>query len=447
MTNHFLVIFFYFSLLAILGLCTKTGRKYPVIVVFFPLLYIIKILIALALYENSLTALSGIGEFSTYDASSFYNTTLNHLHSGTSIIPDMHWSIADPGYFVLLYWVGIIYGDCLNINNIEYLHFLFFNIFTTTLIFFLLVNQLKKMGGLNSRVIVIAMALSLFDPTMLAFGSILEREILVALFLFLTFMSFIYNRWIYFLGLIFLLSLMRYEFVYIIPVIIICCKVYDNSYFKKHFLVYLVGLLVTFAISIQIISAMSERWGFLFFHHAMEAGQGSGFGDVIAVLPYSMRVIIYSVFGFLSPIPIYPVHHFSKESYEGFYLFRFLTGLGSIFYLCYHLIIINTILRLKKLTVIASGMISRSAAIAHYKIITKAYLFIFILHLVFQGLIYNVRHKVQIIPCLIFLALYCLQFYNIRQNALLVFFRLKNFAQSCFVIMVLNIVYLVAKVF
>ncbi len=446
MVNHALVILFYLIALAVLMLCTKVGRKYKHIIPFFLFLYIFKILIALVLYDNHLTVFSHIKKFSIYDASGYYSLTLELLESSRFFLPDLPWQVANPGYSTMLYWIGIFYTKFLQINNPNYLLFLYFNVFVVSITFFLIMVYLKQKHLLKSKAIMnIAMVLFVFEPTMLAFGSVLEREVLVGLLLFLIFISFMESRWIRFLCLVFLLLLFRKTYIFIIPVITIVYLIYAIFFYfwKKHFVLYLTSILIVFGIAVHIISAMNYRAEYMFFHHAM-GNIGSGFGSFIEAMPYTIRVISYGVLGFFSPIPIYPIF---KNSYDGFYLFGLLSGLESIFYLCFHLIIINTILRLKKLTVIASGMISRSEAIAHYKIITKAYLFIFILHLVFQGLVYNIRHKVQIIPCLIFLTLYCLQFYNIRQNALCVFFRLKNFVWSCCVIMVLNVVYFVAKVF
>lgn len=443
MLHHVLIILCYTITLFILMLCTKQSRTSKNIMALFLLIFIFKMFILLLIYQNNLNVISHIKSYSLYDATTYYHVTLTLLDDNTSLFPTLPWYVADPGYNTILYWLGIIYTKVLKITHPDYLFFAYFNAFVVTITFFFVVVNLKK-KQLPRPIIRAAIMISGFEPTTLAFGSILEREVLVGLLLFFVFLAFFESDWISFFAFSAILILFRKEFILVLPLIFAINTLYATIIHSldKHFGLILTATLILFCIFVQLACMQSDVAKHLLFHHISEHS-GSGFGSTIWKAPYGIRVIAYALLGFVSPIPLYP---FADERLGGFYLFGFLVGLGSVVYLSYHIIIIKCILHLRKIAFKKDIVLQHYNLIKAYKLITRCYLSVFVLHLIFQGLVYNVRHKVQLIALLTFLTLYCLQFYKMEITKALIVFKSKAFVLSFCTIALLNIVYLFAKI-
>jgi hypothetical protein len=175
----------------------------------------------------------------------------------------------------------------------------------------------------------------------------------------------------------------------------------------------------------------------LFFQHG-KLSDNAGFGTIIMSSGYFIRIILYSLLGFIAPVPIYP---FFDKDLPVFYIFSFVMGLSSISYLFLNSYIIYYLFKSddrkhRKYTTIEGYS---------YSAIYKAYIALFILHLTFHGLIYNIRHRLQIIPGLIYLFLYILNA-QLTNKGISIKVNIEKWFYLCLLtIFSLNVLYIVLK--
>lgn len=78
----------------------------------------------------------------------------------------------------------------------EYFHFLIFNIFVYTLIFIIIQRNILDFISTNQKIVRNAcFGIFLLEPLLANFGSILEREVIVAAMLLLLYLSYVHKRW------------------------------------------------------------------------------------------------------------------------------------------------------------------------------------------------------------------------------------------------------------
>lgn len=444
--DHLLVLALYGACLCVLVLFTKPGRSAKYFT-FFLCLYWLKVAIVLVVYQNNLATISDIRLYSIYDAAGNYADTLDMLDSNLRVfIPALPPSAADPGYNTLLYWIGEIYRTAFRINGPDYLLFLYSNVFFGTLLSVAITHYLSTWRLLSARTISGAgMLLAVGEPTLLAFAAVLEREIVVALIALLTFVSFMEQRWIRFIVGSVLLFLFRSAYGYLIPAIVIVWVAFGNVWwFKRHLLITAGLIVLVFGVAVQIVAAVNPVFNDYMFRHVMnDSADLAGFGGYIQRLPPGLSVMAYGLLGFVSPVPAYPMF---DARVRGFNIFGALVGFGSASYLACILIVATALRRLRD---VAYGVgpiepTDRAEAQAQFLMVAKGFVIVLVSQMVFQGLLYNVRHKVQIIPFLLLLTLYSLQFLKTKPGALRLLM-LRPVAWSVCLIAGLNLLYVVAR--
>ena len=362
--------------------------------------FLLKILFGFISNINAFQALAHLNRLSEYDATNYYLQSIYDVATQNTLIPELHWSIADPGFSILLYWIGKIYSFFFINCNISYFYFIYFLVFIHTLTFLYIFKYLEKHQNLSRLIIVVFSIYVLFEPMMLRFSFSLEREIIVSLLLLVFITAFMDNKWI--VMIISGLSLIPFRdvYLYLVPTIFTIHFIY-NKYAKTKFYVVLPIILIAFSLIVHILASNIEELERLFFHHGKDLGV-SAFGDLVLSQSYCLRISIYSILGFIAPVPLYP---FYANDYSTFYFLSLLFGLSSISYFFVNSYMIYSLYQFDHYSRINS--LSTDQGINK---IQKAYLVIFILHLTFHGLIYNIRHRLQIIPGLIVVFLYLLQF-------------------------------------
>jgi hypothetical protein len=443
--DDLIVLTFYGVCLFAVLVATKHsgGLKYLTL---FLALFLFKSFVAKAVYDNSLQSISDIRLYSLYDSASYYSDTLNMLDTAGGVFPELPANAADPGYNTFLYWIGSLYRDILGIDRLEYLLFLYSNAFVGTLLFVAIREFLGESHLLTSNAIsATILLLALTEPTLLAFGSTLEREVLLGLLALVTFVSFMNNRTGLFVAGSIVLLLFRNTYGYVIPAILLAWLAYRFvPWFRTHFLLYVCTLVLFFGVSVQLVTSVSRDFGEFLFRHIASDTDLSGFGGFIQGLPSGLSAPAFGVLGFLSPIPAYPLF---DARIQGFFLFGALVGVGSVLYLSYNLIVIAAVVRLRSMVYGVDPIEPSIRARVHSEllVVMKGFIVVFVSQLAFQGFAYNVRHKVQTIPFLIFLSLYCLRFLKV-QPGMFAFLRLRPVVRGIYVMIGLNLVYLAARI-
>ncbi|MCP4050820.1 MAG: hypothetical protein GY730_08965 [bacterium] len=442
-TEHLIIIVFFQICLFVYGLFTKAGRNNLLIIFTFIFIYCFKIILAWIVFYNGQTAIEGLPSSPESDTDSFYYYTIDAVNSTDEFIPKKHAFVADPAFHLLLYWVGKIYSRVFQITEIHYMQFIYFHIFMSSLLFFTLVQAVNRFRQFNKKFLIkLVFFLSVFEPFLLIYSLVLLREVEVGLIVFLMFLGFIYKRWLQFIFCFILLIFFRWEYIFLVPAILAGYFIY-KVLFKKTYILYLALNLIGASFFVHILSARSIIYESIFFHHSTDVDT-SGLGGFIANAPYFFRVFFYSILGFFSPVPFYP---FMNHPYNTIYILPLLTGLSSISYLFFHVLIIFAYVRIRrKLKYLKLDDAEKKKLISSRNVIEKGYYFVFLFHIVFQGLIYTVRHKVQIVPVLIYLAVYSMQYYNFSYRKVSNIFKLNKFALSFFVIIMLHILYLFVKI-
>jgi len=334
---------------------------------------------------------------SEYDATAYYFDSIYMIVTQNTIIPKLNWTIADPGFHVLLYWLGKIYINIFQIKQVTYFHFILFLIFLHSLTFLYMYIELERKKLLTRATSVVFFLFVLFEPMMLRFSATLEREIVVSLLLLFFIIGYMENNFLSMAVYGFILYFFREIYLYFIPFLFFI-QIVHKRFFKGHFFIFLILMLFTFPLVVDILSSFSKEMEHIFFVHGKERGL-SGFGDLILGSGYFFRVLLYSILGFVAPIPIYP---FFDSSYSTFYVLAFIMGLGSISYFFMNTYIIFSLGSIDKKNFKLPGKKLKDNMEKYYPIF-KAYIAIIVLHFVFHGLIFNVRHRLQIIPPLIFI--------------------------------------------
>jgi len=413
------------------------SNKNRIVVTFLLLLsFIMKIIFGFVLNENAFRALQHRFLFSEYDATNYYLQSVYDVATQNTFIPELHWSVADPGFNIMLYWVGKIYSFCFQGLNISYFHFIYLLIFVHTLTFLYIIVQLEKSEYIYRIVLIMFSIFVLFEPMMLRFSFSLEREIVVSLIFLIFIVAYMDNNVIAMLICSILLVWFRDVYLFLLPVFILSYLVF-RKFFKGHLFLFLLCILILFALTIHCLSTNNEEMASLFFQHGKLSDE-TGFGTIIMSSGYFIRIILYSLLGFVAPVPIYP---FFDRDLPVFYMFSFIMGLSSISYLFLNSYIIYFLYQF-------DGQIKKQKSIVYsydYLSIYKVYISLFILHLTFHGLIYNIRHRLQILPGLIYLFLYILNFQYSNKS-----FSIKINIEKCFylcllTIFLLNILYIVLK--
>jgi len=424
----------YFILIAQISFYTLS-KEYRIGITFLLLFsFVLKILFGFITNTNAFKALSHLDRLSEYDATNYYLQSVYDIATQNTLIPELHWSIADPGFSILLYWIGKIYVFFFDKYNISYFHYIYFLIFMHTLIFLFIFNYLEKDQKLSKSLLVVFSLFVLFEPSMLRFSFSLEREILVSFFLLVFITAFMDNKKIVMIISAFLLIQFRDAYSYLLPTIMLSYFIFKRYFRTKRFL-FLPILLIGFSLLVFILASNVQAFEWLFFRHGKELGS-SGFGDLILSSNYFTRVTIYSVLGFVAPIPVYP---FFNNDYSTFYLLGLILGLSSFSYALLNSYIIFSFYQMDSL----KSQYSQSTYNWHVSSY-KAYIVLFILHLAFHGLIFNIRHRLQIIPGLIFVFLFIV---NSQQVSGMKTNLEKCFFASILVVVFINILYFSLKIF
>ena len=434
-----ILIFIYLFILLQVAFFAKISKKNKISVsLFFLASYFIKIIMVFFFIDNAFYVLRYESLFSEYDATNYYMETIYMVATQNSFIPKLHWSVANPGFHYLLYWIGKVYTFFFHGIHLSYLHFIYFLIFIHTLTFFYMYIELEKRQQLSKVGVTALFLFTFFEPMMLRFAFSLEREIFVSFSLLIFIIGYMNNKRLIIILSAAVLIFFRDVYIYLIPTCFLANFVY-SKFFKGRFLLFLIIIIISFSMLINILAIYSEDLNSLFFHQVKEAGT-SGIGDIILSIGYFLRIIIYSILGFVAPIPIYP---FFKSEYSSFYVLAFIMGLGSISYLFMSSYIIYYLHRINTYTKKYKKNIKNKLAL--YDPVYKAYIVIFMLHLAFHGLIFNVRHRLQIIPSLIYVFVYIINLQNYKE---VIFFKIsliKWLYMSVFTIFSLNILYIIIK--
>jgi len=429
-----LLIIIYFFLIGQISFYSISYRNRIVISFLLLLSFALKIVVGFYLNENAFYALQHRFLFSEYDATNYYLNSVFDIATQNTFIPDLHWSIADPGFNILLYWVGKIYSFCFHGLSISYFHFIYMLIFIHTLTFIYMFIQLEKDIKLYKNVIILFSVFMFFEPMMLRFAFSLEREIVVSLLLLIFIIAFMNNNIVLIIISSFILIMFREVYLYLIPTYIVSYLVF-RKFFSGRIISFLCFAFVLFSLTVYAVSLNFESMETLFFQQGKQT-VGSGFGAVIMSSNYFLRTILYSFLGFVAPVPIYPF--FDKE-FSTIYLFSFVTGLSSISYIFLNSYIIYSLSQFE--CQIDNKLLNINML---YNTIYKAYIVIFLSHLVFQGLIFNIRHRLQIIPGLVFVFLYILNIQSAHKE--LTIDMGKWFFHCVLLIVFLNIIYVVVKI-
>lgn len=444
--DHLLVLAVYGACLCVVALFTKPGRSIKYFTLFLSL-FCLKLAIALIIDQNNEATISDIRLYSLYDAAGNYADTFYMLdHNLRVLFPILPPNAADAGYNTLLYWIGEIYRTVFAIDQPDYLLFLYSNVFFATLLSVAILHYLSTWRLLGVKSISGAgVLLVLGEPMLLAFGAVLEREIVVGLIALLTFVSFMENRWVRFAIGSVLLFFFRSAYAYLLPTIVLVWLAFLSvQWFRKHLLVTAALVVLLFGAGVQVLTIINPVFSDYMFRHIMnDTANLEGFGGYIQRLPRGLSVIAYSVLGFVSPVPAYSMF---DSRVDGFNIFGGLVGLGSVSYCACILIVAGA---LKRLRDVAHGPgpiepADRALAQAQFLFVAKGLIVVLISQLVFQGFLYNVRHKVQIIPFLLVLTLYALQFLKTRPGRLRVLM-LRQVAWAVCLIVGLNLVYVIAR--
>jgi hypothetical protein len=452
MIEYLLVIFFYSCLIGINILFCGVKKVNLNLIIFYIFVFNFKILLSIIIVENNIYALSNIREYSMYDSAGYYKETLESLIPSFKLNPTIPIDANDVGYNTFLHFIGLVYHYILGIKELNYLLFVFSNAYVVTVTCFLISNYFRYDEYSNHKKIVyLAATICLFEPTLLAFGAVLEREVMVGLLVFLSFKYLIEKKWISLILLTLTLVIFRSTYLYIFAILIILYFVTKNfNYVKRNFLKFIIILFVGFCFSVQIISYFSESAAAHFFRHTA-SDDLSGFGGIVSKLPYGLSVGLYSLLGYFSPIPFYA---FFDDRIQGFYFFGLLQGLGSVTYLFFNASILIAILKIRLIlneNKISLGLGSSSEKLAHnLDVIFMGFIVVFLLNIVFQGFAYNIRHKVQIFPLLIFLTFYSIRsirsIRSIHPECAVALNLIKIFFSCCFVLFALNIIYFALKI-
>jgi len=431
-----IIIFCYFIIIALLTWFTISYDNRIRITFLLLISFLIKIFLGFFLNNNAIMALQHQYLLSEYDATNYYIQSVYDVATQNSLLPELHWSVADPGFNYLLYWIGKIYTFCFEGLSLSYFHFIYLLIFFHTIIFLFIFIQLEKKHLLNKTVLVAFTAIFLFEPMMFRFSFSLEREIVVSFILLMFVVAFMDNNiWIMIFSSV-LIVYFRDVYLYLIPTWIFSYVIF-RKFFSARIFLFLFFILITFSFIIHVLSSYLEDFEYLFFHHAHEL-ESSGFGIIIWSSIYFVRVLSYSLLGFVAPVPVYP---FFNNEFLTFYLLAFIQGLSSISYLffnsyiMYSLYQFDVIIKKKRLKI--DNL---------YQTIYKAYIVIFISHLTFHGLIYNIRHRVQIIPGIIFVFLYILSLQHTNKELRSKMSMRKCFYISFMIVLSLNIFYIFLKI-
>jgi hypothetical protein len=373
---------------------------------------------------------------SEYDATGYYFDTIYMIATQNKIFPKINWYIADPGFHVLLYWLGKVYHHIFQINRISYLHFIYFLIFVNTITFLYMYEKLEKI--LSNKTVYAFFLIALLEPMMLRFSSTLEREMIVSFILLFFIFGYMNNNLITMTVCTFLLYFFRDVYLYVIPILLILQVMYEK-FFTGRFLLFLFLLLFIFSLLVHVLSSVSKEMETLFFMHGKKFGE-SGFGDLILGTGYFLRVFMYSILGFFAPIPIYP---FWGSSFSTFYILNFIMGLSSISYLFINVYIMYSLYIIDKKAFETKSLNKKD--IGHYYPVFKAYFAIIVLHFIFHGLIFNVRHRLQIIPSLIFIFFHVMKIISDKSKISSNVSIGKCFLFSFAIILLLNCLYIILK--
>ncbi|MFN7974909.1 MAG: hypothetical protein U0166_21585 [Acidobacteriota bacterium] len=441
MTDHIMVLSCYVVLLLGVTACTSLARRHTLLVI-VPFLFLARVAFALLVYQNNLAALSHFRLYSLYDSAGFYNEALDLLQSNTVWFPELPWYVADRGYPTLLYWLGSCYTWALGNSPPDYLYFLYFNVFVSTLTFVALFGLLDRRRVFDSPAPFRAFVLlATLEPLSLAFGSVLEREVLVGLLALVTLVAFVERRWKTLLVGSYFLVAQRSAYMYVLPIVVVAWTCWHNTRLFKRAPFLCVGLFfLGFGGVVQFLPVLSESSTQALFRHTLRPGT-TGFGASVQGLPIGLRVVAYSIFGFVSPVPFYS---FMDSRTKGLYLFGLLAGFSSVTYLVCHLVVVRSLVYLR--AACASSVLddrSRARARRHFMIVLKGYCAALVLHVLFQGFAYNFRHKAQIMPFLIYLSLHSLQYVQCERGVVRTGFKELTWSAVC--IVVLNVVYLIGK--
>ena len=400
--------------------------------------FLLKIILGFLLNVNAIMALQHQFLLSEYDATNYYIKSVYDISTQNSLLPELHWSVADPGFNYLLYWIGKIYTFCFEELSISYFHFIYLLIFFHTITFLIIFIQLEKKYLINKTVLIAFTLIFLFEPMMLRFALSLEREILVSFLLLLFVIAFMNNKISVMIITSVLLFYFREVYIYLIPSCILSFIIFRN-FFSGRIIMFLLFIFLIFTIIIHLLSSHFENFEYLVFHHSpsVDMIERSSFGNAIISSSYFVRVFLYSLLGFFAPVPIYPLF---SNTFATFYIFSFIMGLNSISYLFFNSYVVYSLHKFD--CTINNNKIHMKNL---HQSIYKAYIFVFVSHLTFHGLIFNIRHRLQIMPSLIFVFLYILSFQHSNKELRSKVSMGKCFYMSFMIIISINIFYFILK--
>lgn len=384
---------------------------------------LISIFILIVFSSRNIDKFREVRKYSSYDSETFYKVferEVNIFEIG--ILSGRQGGdfayIAYPVYLQLYKKLLVFVG----VNQISYQLALISNIILIVFMAILYYRALQP----TKEIHLFIFAVAFLDFSLISFSLTLERELFASLFLallgFLFYKGLDKNRWPWFwLITIFFISA---NIRLMIPVILlVSILIYYFILWAKKFK----GLSKYFiTIILLILLSIIFRNQFTRIDEYLLTGQdGVGFGALIASLPMYFRVAGYSILFFIAPIPLTSVfNHEFLFPYEYFLAF---SGLTYFFFWIF--------------------------IIRNYKYINIKLLFLFIMvivaHVLLGGLLYNIRHRVDIIILLAIL------FLEINQVKIKVGFKVKyllNESFKCFIISVgiiglINLIYFGMKIY
>ncbi|WP_424686308.1 MAG: hypothetical protein ACNI3H_15135 [Halarcobacter ebronensis] len=374
------------------------------------LLLVFLSLIALQ-FNNVLVGFGGDRLFSQYDSQNFYEyskVTFNELFS-------LYNFIAYKAYPAYLISIDNFYS--IFFNNVTYQMLILSNYFLYLIIILIYYKFYFKSYNVPNYIFF----LMILEPSLIAFLLTLEREIIISIFLGLFFLSILYisNKFLKSLLLLFLLFVIANIRIEISLIILFSSLLYFVYHFYKKSKKYTKLLLIVMLFCLSLffffkISSILE----IYLRHLGSLETNGGFGSLISSLSAVPRIILYSLFYFVMPIPI-----FAEKNYLYQYFLIFSGFSYSLFW-------IFILLNYKKL---------------EGKLLYLLFLLL-LLHIGLGGTLFNIRHRVDIVIPLIIMVLTLSKIIinNRGYDYLKKQFR-QSFKIAFIVIIGLNLIYYIAK--
>jgi hypothetical protein len=354
------------------------------------LLYFLFVVILLCVFSTvvfcskNLSKYRSTRNYTIYDSQTFYNVSSTiKFSSPNEYFKDGPYRLAYLAYPKYLILVHNIY-TFLGVKNVSYQLMVFSN-FILLIVISVLYYQIFKPARPIELLLIVPL---LFEPSILGFSLTLEREVFGSLFLAFIALTFAYEKgkkkWIILFILLIIGFNIRREIllVTIISIIIFYFLNYYRSISdqkNKLFFIKIVLLLVSiFSIFFYLYftKEIDEKLNGL-----IATASTSGFGSIILSFPLVFRFLSYFVLFFFAPIPAT-----SLLNYEFLFPYEWFLLFSGISYLVLWIIVLKNYA---------------------YINLKERYLLIVLLvsHFVFGSVLFNIRHRTDIIVLLVCLVL------------------------------------------